>query len=72
MKPMKVVKVVEQVKTVVVPRVQKVSISYTLKALARNIEKLVENKIITEEDGIVMNDIKDKAVKHWIGLEFNM
>jgi len=54
------------------PKTQKVSISYTLKSFSNNITKLTENKIITKEEGETLTKIKDKAVKTWIGLEFNM
>lgn len=50
---------------------QKVSISYTLKSFSNNITKLEDEKIITKEEGTVLKEIRDKAVKHWIGLEFN-
>lgn len=51
---------------------QKVSISYTLKATRANIQKLIDEKIITKEDGETMKTIHKKAFEHWIGLEFNM
>lgn len=51
---------------------QKVSVSYTLKAMKNNIDKLIENKIITAEDGKTMTAIHKKAVQHWIGLEMGI
>ncbi len=49
---------------------QKVSVSYTLKALAKHIKTLENEKIVTKEDAKIMQEIHKKAVKHWIGGEF--
>lgn len=61
-----------EVKEVKEVKKQKVSISYTLKALTNNIQKLEQEKIITKEDAETIKKIHEKAIKYWIGIEFNM
>ncbi len=51
---------------------QKVSISYTLKSLKGNIEKLRDNKIITKEETEVITKVYITAIQRWIGTQFNL
>lgn len=51
---------------------QKVSVSYTLKAFGNNINKLIDEKIVTKEDGQKLKEVHEKAVKYWIGLQFKL
>lgn len=51
---------------------QKVSISYTLKAMANNTNKLEENKIIKKEEADELRKIHKIAVERWIGLEMGI
>lgn len=45
---------------------QAVSKSYTLKALKKNVEKLVECGLLEKEDGIKMLEYREKALKKWM------
>lgn len=51
---------------------RKVSVSYTLKAMANNTIKLEEAKILTEEEVNKLKEIHKKAVERWIGLEMGI
>lgn len=49
---------------------QKISISYTLKSLGANIDKIDEAKILKNEEIRILRELHERAVKYWIGLEF--
>lgn len=49
---------------------QKVSISYTLKAITKNIIVLEKAGYINLEDGKIMNEIKKKAVEKYMKEQF--
>lgn len=51
---------------------QKISISYTLKAMANNTKKLEEALILTKEEAEVLKEIHKNAVNRWIGIEMGL
>ncbi len=58
---------VEKVKGMeMVVKKQKVSKSYTLKAVKGNIDKIKEMKLITEEERKIMDEIRKKAIERWM------
>jgi hypothetical protein len=53
-----------------IKKIQKVSISYTLKSFGKNNDKLWEAKMITEEQYVRLTEIKNLAVEQYILSEY--
>lgn len=49
---------------------QAISKSYTLKSNAANIKKLLETKLITEDEAAIMKDIQRNALEKYMEGEF--
>ncbi len=65
---------VEEVEVVgaeeVVVKKQKVSVTYTLKAFRKNIEKLNEMGLIDKEEVKMLDKIREKIIRKWTENEF--
>lgn len=53
-------------------RKQKISVSYTVKAFAQNIERLNEAKMITPEEMEILTNVKKEIIHRWISLEMRI
>lgn len=51
---------------------QKISVSYTVKAVGQHIKKLHEAKMTTEEENKTLLEIHKKLIERWISMEMGI